>query len=97
MGGLSSPSGDDWPDVAAAHAAVHTALVAAAGSPRISEAYARLHSEMLLLLVHLRPGYTVAGLVAGHRTYLRAVQRVGERAVRDHLDESTALILRARA
>ena len=97
MGGLIGRSGDDWPDVAAAHAAVHTALVAAAGSPRISEAYARLHSEMLLLLVHLRPGYTVAGLVAGHRTYLQAVQRVGERAVRDHLDESTALILRARA
>lgn len=88
---------DDWPAVAAGHAAVHTALVAAAGSPRITDAYTRLHSEMLLLLVQLEVNYSVPGLVADHEGYLADVQRTGEPAVREHLAGSTDLILRGRA
>lgn len=96
MGRLRGRRASDWPTVAAAHAAVHTALVAAAGSPRITDAYARLDSEMSLLLVHLRPSYTVDGLVCDHEDYLDAVQRDGEIAVRDHLASSTTLILQTR-
>ena len=90
---LAALPGDDWPAVATAHAAVHTALVAAAGSPRITETYTRLHSEVLLLLVHVRPAYDVAALTAEHSGYLDEVQRRGPDAVREHLDRSTAVIL----
>ncbi|SDN97525.1 DNA-binding transcriptional regulator, GntR family [Klenkia soli] len=93
---LAALPGDDWPAVAAAHAAVHSALVAAAASPRIAEAYARLHSEVLLLLVHVRPAYDVALLAAEHLAHLDDVQRHGPVAVRAHLDRSTALLLAAR-
>lgn len=93
---LAALPGDDWPVVATAHAAVHTALVAAAGSPRITEAYTRLHSEVLLLLVHVRPAYDVAALAAEHDGYLDAVQRHGADAVRAHLEHSTAVLLAGR-
>jgi DNA-binding GntR family transcriptional regulator len=94
---LAALPGDDWPAVATAHAAVHTALVTAAGSPRITEACTRLHPEVLLLLVHVRPAYDVAALAAEHTGYLDDVQRRGPDAVRAHLDHSTELILAARA
>jgi DNA-binding GntR family transcriptional regulator len=96
MARLRGKPARDWPTVAAAHADIHTALVTSAGSPRVTDAYAGLHSEMLLLLVHLEPFHTVAGLVTEHRDYLAAVQRDGEPAVRAHLDSSTAMILAAR-
>lgn len=93
---LGALAGDDWPAVAAAHARVHTALVTAAGSPRITDAYTRLHSELLLLLVHVAPAYDVPRLVAEHDAYLDDVQARGPAAVRDHLAGSTAAILAAR-
>jgi len=93
---LAALTGEDWPTVATAHAAVHTALVAAAGSPRITEAYARLHSEVLLLLVHVRPAYDVPSLAAEHADHLEQVQRRGPDAVREHLAASTAVLLAAR-
>ncbi|SDS00711.1 DNA-binding transcriptional regulator, GntR family [Nocardioides scoriae] len=93
---MAGEPADDWPAVAAAHAAVHAALVAAAGSPRVTEAHDRLHAEMLLLLVHVRPAYDVARLVAEHDDYLAQVQVEGEPAVRRHLEHSTRLILAAR-
>ncbi|SCX55129.1 DNA-binding transcriptional regulator, GntR family [Klenkia marina] len=93
---LAAAPADDWPAVATAHAQVHLALVSAAGSPRISQVYARLHSEVLLLLVHVRPAYDVAALAAEHTAYLDDVQRRGAAAVREHLGHSTALILAAR-
>lgn len=86
----------DWPAVAAAHAEVHQRLVAAARSPRLTEAHDQLGSELLLLLVHVRPAYTLAGLVDEHRSYLAEVQRRGPDAVRRHLDHATSTILRAR-
>jgi DNA-binding GntR family transcriptional regulator len=93
---LGALAGDDWPAVAAAHARVHTALVTAAGSPRITDAYTRLHSELLLLLVHVAPAYDVPRLAAEHTAYLDEVQRRGPDAVVEHLAASTATILAAR-
>lgn len=87
----------DWPGVAAAHAEVHRRLVAAAGSARVTEAHARLDSEMLLLLVHVRPAYSLDDLVAEHAAYLDLVQRDGPDAVRRHLDHATRAILDARS
>lgn len=89
--------GSDWPTVAAAHAEVHRRLVAAAGAARIGEEHARLDSEMLLLLVHVRPAYTLDGLVEEHAAYLDEVQRAGPDAVRRHLDHATRAILEARS
>ncbi|NRQ51105.1 GntR family transcriptional regulator [Aeromicrobium stalagmiti] len=79
-----------------AHAELHRLLVAAAGSPRITEAYARLDAEMLLFLRQLAFHYDAQLLCREHRAYLDDVQRVGEQAVRDHLDRSTAMLLDAR-
>lgn len=75
----------DWAAVQGAHAAVHLALVAAAGSPRLTDAYASLGAEVALLLLHARPRYDVAGLVAEHTAYLADVQVRGAVAVREHL------------
>lgn len=77
---------DDWPAVAVAHAGVHRAIVASADSPRIEEAYARLDSEMLLLLINLRPTYSAEEVAADHRSYLDQVQHDGEDAVHHHLE-----------
>lgn len=87
----------DWPETARAHAAVHRALVSAAGSPRITEAYERLDSEILLLLLHVRPHYPRGSLTAEHRAYVAATRRRGEAEVRAHLAHSTALIVEARS
>lgn len=83
---------NDWPALAAAHAAVHRAVVSAAASPRIEQAYALLDSEMLLLLVHMRPSYSARDLVEEHRSYLRAVMTDGERAARRHIEHGTTQI-----
>lgn len=77
---------DDWPAIARAHAAVHRAIVDSAHSPRISETYAQLDSEMLLLLVNLRPNYSAREVVGDHLDYLRQLQDAGEDAVHRHLD-----------
>lgn len=80
-----------------AHSAFHRAVVAAAGSRRITEAYERLDTEMLLFLRQLRAAYDGARLCTEHRDYLADLQRTGEAAVREHLAHSTAMLLSARA
>ena len=79
-----------------AHSAFHRALVAAAGSPRITEAYERLDTEMLLFLRQLRSQYDPALLCTEHRDYLAGVQRTGEEAVRHHLAHATTMLLQSR-
>jgi len=86
----------DWIATTRAHARVHRAVVDAAGSPRISEAYAQLETELLLLLLHVRPQYGASGLGEEHRRYLDALGDRGGEAVRAHLARSTRLILDAR-
>jgi DNA-binding GntR family transcriptional regulator len=79
-----------------AHSAFHRALVATAGSPRITEAYERLDAEMLLFLRQLRSQYDGALLCSEHRDYLADVQRIGEEAVRRHLAHATTMLLESR-
>lgn len=81
-----------WAEATRAHSGFHQALVAAAGSDRITEAYAQLDSEILLLLTHARPDYPPGSLTREHIAYLDAAQREGGPAVRAHLAHSTALI-----
>lgn len=97
LGALAAAEAEgSWPPVARAHSSVHLALVAAAGSPRIAEAYRALDAEILLMLLHVRPNYGPGDLCREHRAYLRDLPRRGEQAVREHLDHATQTILRSR-
>ncbi|MDH2443375.1 GntR family transcriptional regulator [Amnibacterium sp. CER49] len=71
-----------------AHSAVHRALVAAAGSPRITRAHEQLSDELSLLLLHARPRYGAGELERQHRALLADVQRLGAPPVREHLDDT---------
>ena len=83
----------DWLEAERIHAEFHRAIVAASGSPRITEAHAALGSELLLFLLHVRPHYTLESLVAEHRVLLDEVQSRGPDAIREHLEHSTRLLL----
>ncbi|MFB2583123.1 GntR family transcriptional regulator [Herbiconiux sp. P15] len=79
--------------IEAAHAALHHALVAAAGSPRITEAHALLESELLLFLNQLRPLLPADEMAEQHDRLLLDVAERGEQAVRDHLAHSAEQLI----
>lgn len=85
--GAAESTGDET-EVLRAHAAVHLALVAAAGSPRITRAHEQLSDELGLLLLHARPRYGPGELVRQHRALLGDVQRLGAAPVRAHLADT---------
>src|SRR5207237_2776399 len=85
--GAAESSGDEV-EVLRAHAAVHLALVRAAGSPRITGAHERLSDELDLLLLRARPQYRQGELVRQHRALLADVQRLGAAPLRDHLADT---------
>ncbi|RWZ51583.1 GntR family transcriptional regulator [Labedella phragmitis] len=86
---------DDWVAVERAHSAVHRAIVDAADSTRISEAYRSLDGELQVFLLHLRPRLDAEVLAADHHDYVDELRTVGPAAVREHLDRSTALMTAA--
>jgi DNA-binding GntR family transcriptional regulator len=67
--------------------------VAAAGSPRITEAHARLESELLLFLNQLRPLLPADEMADQHDRFLESVARHGEEAVREHLAHSARQLI----
>jgi len=77
-----------WKDVAAAHRAVHEALVAAAHAPRIERAYAALSTEIDLFLSSLRPVWTRARLGPDHLALLEDLEREGPDALREHMAQA---------
>jgi DNA-binding GntR family transcriptional regulator len=83
----------DWLEVERIHADFHGALVAASASPRIIEAHRALGSELLLFLLHVRPHYTLDTLLDEHRALLGDVQSRGPDALREHLENSTRLLV----
>ena len=92
----SDDDGDvDWLEVERVHADFHRALVATSESPRIIEAHAALGSELLLFLLHVRPHYTLDGLIEEHRALLDELPTRGGDAVREHLEHSTRLLVDA--
>ncbi|MDQ3741621.1 MAG: GntR family transcriptional regulator [Actinomycetota bacterium] len=82
-----------WSAVADAHAAVHTALVEASGSPRIVAAYRALAAEMRLFLVQLRPSWTYERMAVDHEALVDDLERRGPDALRDHLRDSAVAVL----
>ncbi|GAA4203978.1 GntR family transcriptional regulator [Microbispora amethystogenes] len=91
LGRLSGlPSGAPWASVVAEHMALHEALVAAAGSPRLERLYGTLAAETRLGLVRLRHAYEdPRELAAEHAALLRTIAEgpaeAAVRAVRAHL------------
>ncbi|GLX09363.1 MULTISPECIES: GntR family transcriptional regulator [Microbispora] len=84
------PPGAPWAAVVAEHMALHEALVAAAGSPRLERLYATLAAETRLGLVGLRHAYEDPHeLAAEHAALLRVIAEgpadAAVQAVREHL------------
>lgn len=81
-------SGTGWHEVAAAHAALHEAIVRAAESPRIEEAYTRLTGELNLFLAQLRPVWPRRRMIEHHRALVDELEASGDvEALRRHLAE----------
>ncbi|WP_020573108.1 GntR family transcriptional regulator [Actinopolymorpha alba] len=59
-----------WHEVTAAHRAVHHAIVAAAGNPRLVAAYAACEDELQFLLAFIRPEFRAGRLARLHRDLL---------------------------
>jgi DNA-binding GntR family transcriptional regulator len=89
-------AGRDWLQVERAHAAVHQALVDAAGSRRLSATHRTLEGELALLLLHTRTTFAERDLAADHRALLVRIEAEGPDAVREHIAESTRALLLAR-
>ncbi|GII53550.1 GntR family transcriptional regulator [Planotetraspora thailandica] len=88
MGALDA--GAPWAAVVAEHMALHEALIAAVGSPRLDRLYGSLAAETRLGLVRLRDAYGDRHeLVTEHRELLRVIaegpQDAAKRAIREHL------------
>jgi DNA-binding GntR family transcriptional regulator len=84
-----------WIEVAEAHAAVHSAVVAAARSERIARAHAALDGELQLFLVQLRPHWSLARMAKDHRRLLRDLESTGPEALHEHLRASMEEVLAA--
>jgi DNA-binding GntR family transcriptional regulator len=77
-----------WNELAEAHQAVHSAIVAGAGAPRIERAYAALRTELDLFLSQLRPVWTRERLGPDHLALVRALERDGPDVLREHMREA---------
>jgi DNA-binding GntR family transcriptional regulator len=87
-------SGDpEWSAVVDAHEALHTALVAAAESPRIEAAHAALEGETRLFLVQLRPAWTLERMAADHEQLVADLEAEGADVLRGHLRESADAVI----
>jgi len=83
----------EWIEVERAHAAVHQAIVDAAGSRRLSDTYRTLEGELALLLLHTRALFSNRDLADEHRALLTRIDLIGPEAIREHIAESTRHLL----
>ena len=82
-----------WGPVNAAHAELHHAIVAAAGSPRIEAAHAALSGELRLFMNQLEPLWTRERMAADHAALVRGLETEGPDVLREHLRESAAALI----
>lgn len=82
-----------WQRVAALHAALHGAIVAASESPRIVAAYDALATEMRLFLMQLRPVWSFARMGPHHEALIADLESIGEPALRAHLADGLEAVL----
>jgi DNA-binding GntR family transcriptional regulator len=80
---------EPWDRVAVVHDEIHRAIVDAAGSRRLSDAYAALQGELLFFVTRIRPLYTVRTMREAHRRLVDALASGdaarAERALHDDL------------
>lgn len=81
-----------WQRVATAHAGFHGALVEAAASPRLTNAYGQLAAELRLFLLQLRPVWPVERMVTHHEELVVALERGELAALRRHLEDGLEAI-----
>lgn len=86
-------SGPRWGTVVVAHGRLHEALVAAAGSERLTRAHAALSNELALFLVQGRSSFALEMLATDHLALLAAIERNGPDALEAHLAASAAALL----
>jgi DNA-binding GntR family transcriptional regulator len=84
-----------WSAVVVAHNALHEAIVAASGVPRLVTAHAALSAELQLFLVQGRPQHTLRRLAADHVGLVVALEREGPHVLDEHIRESTEALLAA--
>jgi DNA-binding GntR family transcriptional regulator len=84
-----------WSAVNEAHAALHGAIVAAAGAPRIAAAHAALDGELRLFLLQLEPLWSPARMAADHLTLVARLESRGADALREHLREAAEALAAA--
>jgi DNA-binding GntR family transcriptional regulator len=84
-----------WDEVVEADMDFHTALVEAAGSPRLERVYASLQSEIRLCMVQLKPSYDDVTVVAAeHRDLLEAIASSPKRTAVKLMSEHLAMAVR---
>lgn len=93
LGGICSRRRPGWSAVVDAHEAVHSALVAAADSPRIAAAHEALACESRLFIVQVKVGWTAERMAADHERLVDELQTRGTDALREHLRESADAVL----
>lgn len=86
-----------WGPINEAHSALHGAIVAAAGSPRIEAVHRALNSELQLFLAQLEPLWSAERMAADHAALVRGLERDGPTVLREHLRESAAALMAAEA
>ena len=95
------PDDEPWDRVAVAHHAIHAAVVDAAGSRRLSAAYAALQGELLFFVTRIRPLYTVRTMIDAHRLLADALTggdpTVAEAALTVDLDQGQVALRQALA
>jgi DNA-binding GntR family transcriptional regulator len=82
-----------WSSVVDAHEELHTAIVDASGSPRIKDAYRALAGELRLVLVQLRPTWTLERMAQDHLELVQRIESDGPEILRPHIREATAAIV----
>jgi DNA-binding GntR family transcriptional regulator len=80
-----------WSAVVDAHDQLHAELVAASNSPRIIRTYATLAAELRLVIMQLKPKWTLERMATDH---LELIEDFSPEKLRPHIRESTAALLR---
>jgi DNA-binding GntR family transcriptional regulator len=84
-----------WSAVVDAHDALHTSIVEAADSPRLAASYSALAGELRLVIVQLRPAWTLERMADDHLRLVRDLERRGADVLRPHIRESTDVLVAA--
>jgi DNA-binding GntR family transcriptional regulator len=92
---LERACGGPWAAVNEAHANLHGAIVAAAGSPRIAAAHVALSGELRLFLLQLEPLWSPERMASDHRALVHGLEREGPEVLRRHLRDSATVLAAA--